>query len=180
MTNLTKEEKQLWNTCVSFHGHVCGGLLVGFRAAMYAVQLLDLNWYKEEELLCISETDTCAVDAIQVVLGCSMGKGNLMFHITGKNAFSFYNRRTGASVRLVLRPLGGRDRVERLLLVNGRTMEELFDVTETRLEIPCLHRRIERVCCSDCGEELSEEKAVYREGRPFCIDCLQRIDRFHL
>ena len=180
MTNLTKEEKQLWNTCVSFHGHVCGGLLVGFRAAMYAVQLLDLNWYKEEELLCISETDTCAVDAIQVVLGCSVGKGNLMFHITGKNAFSFYNRRTGASVRLVLRPLGGRDRVEHLLLVNGRTMEELFDVTETRLEIPCLHRRIERVCCFDCGEELSEEKAVYREGRPFCIDCLQRIDRFHL
>ena len=54
-------------------------------------------------MVCISENDACGVDAIQVLLGCSVGKGNLLFHMRGKQAFSFYNRKTGKSVRLVLK-----------------------------------------------------------------------------
>ena len=51
--------------------------------------------------MCITENDACGVDAIQVLLGCSVGKGNLLFHLRGKQAFSFYNRKTGKAVRLV-------------------------------------------------------------------------------
>ncbi len=52
---------------------------------------------------CVSENDACGIDAIQVILGCSIGKGTLLFHMTGKQAFSFYNRAAGKSVRLVLK-----------------------------------------------------------------------------
>ena len=98
------DEKVLWEKCTDFHGHVCGGLTIGYKAALYAVELLGLNRSEDEEVVCISENDACGVDAIQVVLGCSAGKGNLLFHITGKQAFSFYDRTSGRSVRLVLRP----------------------------------------------------------------------------
>ena len=79
----------LWEKCVEFHGHACGGLALGYRAARYAAQLLDVTPAEDEELVCIAENDACGVDAIQVVLHCSVGKGNLLFHLTGKRACSF-------------------------------------------------------------------------------------------
>ena len=89
----------LWKKCVEFHGHHCGGLRIGYAAAMYAMELLNIRFSDNEQVVCISENDACGVDAIQVMLGCSIGKGNLLFHMTGKQAFSFYHRETGQSVR---------------------------------------------------------------------------------
>ena len=94
----------LWEKCVDFHGHCCGGLRIGYAASEYAMKLLGIGFSDNEQVVCISENDACGVDAIQVMLGCSIGKGNLLFHMTGKQAFNFYNRATGESVRLVLRP----------------------------------------------------------------------------
>ena len=82
-------EQALWEKAVAFHGHVCGGVTIGYKAALYAVKLLDIQFSEDEELVCVSENDACGVDAIQAILGCSLGKGNLLFHITGKQAFSF-------------------------------------------------------------------------------------------
>ena len=31
-----------WEKCVAFHGHACGGLTIGYKAAQYAARLLDL------------------------------------------------------------------------------------------------------------------------------------------
>ena len=30
------ENKVLWKKCVEFHGHECGGLTIGYKAALYA------------------------------------------------------------------------------------------------------------------------------------------------
>ena len=98
-----EDKKVLWEKCAAFHGHVCPGLTIGYRAALYAAELLELTFSADEQVVCVSENDACGCDAIQVILGCSIGKGNLLFHMTGKQAFSFYNRKTGKSVRLVLR-----------------------------------------------------------------------------
>ena len=96
-----------WEKCVAFHGQECPGLTIGYRAALYAIDLLELTFSDDEQIVCITENDACGVDAIQVLLGCSVGKGNLLFHMPGKQAFSFYNRKTGKSVRLVLNmPIG--------------------------------------------------------------------------
>ena len=110
-----------WETCVQFHGHACGGLTIGYKAACYAAELLELSFSGDEQVVCIAENDACGVDAIQALLGCSIGKGNLLFHMRGKQAFSFYNRATGKSVRLVLRP-----RPE------GMTREESFAYYQAR------------------------------------------------
>ena len=96
----------LWNRCVAFHGHSCPGLAIGFRAATLALAHLGVDGpAADEELVCVTENDACGVDAVQVITGCTMGKGNLLYRGTGKMAFSFYCRNSGASVRLCLRSL---------------------------------------------------------------------------
>ena len=99
-----ENKEQLWEKAAAFHGHVCPGLTIGYRAALYAIDLLELTFSKDEQVVCITENDACGVDAIQAILGCSVGKGNLLFHMRGKQAFSFYNRKTGKAVRLMLNP----------------------------------------------------------------------------
>ena len=81
------ENKALWKKCVEFHGHECGGLTIGYKAALYAIERMGLQLggggnagclSPDEEIVCISENDACGVDAIQAILGCSVGKGNLL------------------------------------------------------------------------------------------------------
>ena len=64
----SEEKKALWEQCVEFHGHVCGGLTIGYKASLYAMELLRLNFSQDEEVVCIAENDACGVDAVQVVL----------------------------------------------------------------------------------------------------------------
>ena len=37
------ENKALWKKCVEFHGHECGGLTIGYKASLYAIELLKLE-----------------------------------------------------------------------------------------------------------------------------------------
>ena len=75
------DNKELWKKVVLFHGHECGGLTIGYKAALYAIELLGIEFSDDEEVICIAENDACGVDAIQALLGCSIGKGNLLFHM---------------------------------------------------------------------------------------------------
>ena len=92
-----EDVETLWKKCREFHGHACKGLLTGFLASLYASELLGLKRQEDEGVVCISENDACGVDAVQVVLGCTLGRGSLLFHMTGKAAYSFYDRAGGCS-----------------------------------------------------------------------------------
>ena len=67
-----------YDAAVAFHGHACPGLALGYRAAEYALQHLRTGRSDDEDLVAIVENDACGVDAIQMVAGCSVGKGNLI------------------------------------------------------------------------------------------------------
>ena len=63
---------------------------MGYQASLYAMELLGVSGRaQDEELVCVTENDACGVDAVQAVLGCTVGKGNLIFRMTGKQAFNF-------------------------------------------------------------------------------------------
>ena len=86
------EVKTAWQRCVDFHGHSCPGLAIGYRAVEAVIQLFGYVRSADEEIVCVTENDACGVDAIQVLTGCSFGKGNLIYRDRGKQAFSFLNR----------------------------------------------------------------------------------------
>ena len=78
--------------CVQFHGHICPGLIYGYRVAKEAMQLLNIERSVDEEVVAISENDSCAVDALQTMLGTSAGKGNLIIQNYGKNVYTVLSR----------------------------------------------------------------------------------------
>ena len=64
---------------VRFHGHTCPGLALGYRAAETALERLRSGRAEDEELVAIAEAAACGVAAVQVLTGCTVGKGILRF-----------------------------------------------------------------------------------------------------
>lgn len=184
--------EEYWRRSVAFHGHECGGLTIGYKAAIYAIELLELKLSEDaqnkitcisddEQVVCISENDACGVDAIQVILGCSVGKGNLLFHMTGKQAFSFYNRRTGKSVRLVLKPRPeGLSREESFDYFQNLEQENMFDVKEATLPLPESARIFVSMICDCCKETAGSNWMRLQGEKKVCLDCYNAYDRFHV
>lgn len=174
-------ERELWEKCAAFHGHECGGLIIGYKAALYAIELLDLHFSDDEQVVCITENDACGVDAIQVILGCSVGKGNLLFHLRGKQAFSFYNRTTGRSVRLVLKDRPeGMSRQESFAYYQSLAPRDMFTVKETTITLPESARLFQSVKCECCGETTAENMIRLENGKKLCLDCYQAYSRFNV
>lgn len=174
-------QKELWNVCVTFHGHECGGLTIGYKAALYAIDLLQLDFSRDEEVVCISENDACGVDAIQAILGCSIGKGNLLFHMTGKQAFSFYNRGTGESIRLVLKEKPkGMTREESFEYYQELEPEAMFDVKAATLSLPEQARIFDAYVCDCCGETAGAHWVRLVGEKKLCVDCYSHYDRFNV
>ena len=183
------DEKELWEKCASFHGHECGGLTIGYKASLCAIKLLGLEAEKEkagkgcfsadEELVCICENDACGGGAIQVILGCSIGKGSLWFHMTGKQAFSLYSRKTGKAVRLVLKPRPeGMTKAESFQYYQASRPEEMFEVKEAKLTLPEPARIFKSIPCSRCGESTAEHMIHLQGDEMLCPDCYQAYNRF--
>lgn len=168
-----------WNDCVAFHGHECGGLTIGYKASLYAIELLKLEFSDDEQVVCIAENDACGIDAIQVMLGCSMGKGNLLFHMQGKSAYSFYNRKTGASVRLVLKPTpAGMTKAESFDYLQSREAKDLFEVKEATIRLPEKARLFDSYICDCCGEVTGANWIRLSSDKKLCLDCYETYDRF--
>lgn len=175
------DKKALWDKAAAFHGHVCPGLTIGYRAALYAIDLLDLTFSDAEQVVCISENDACGCDAIQVILGCSIGKGNLLFHMTGKQAFSFYNRKTGKSVRLVLnKPIEEMTREQTFDYYHACKQEDMFTVKETKIALPEQARLFDSYVCECCGETAGANWIRLAGDKKLCVDCYSKYDRFNV
>lgn len=171
-------QEELWKKCVSFHGHTCGGLAIGFRAALYAMDLLGISFSEDEDVVCVTENDACGVDAIQVVLGCSAGKGNLLFRLRGKQVFSFFNRKNGKSVRISLKntiPKGST-----LEYMETKPAEELFCASEVAFPLPEPARSFQSVECDGCHELTADHMIRLCGGKKLCLDCFTPYSRFSL
>lgn len=173
--------EKLWEEVVKFHGHECPGLAIGFKAALAAREYLDCNDSEDEELVCISENDACGVDAIQALLKCTIGKGNLIIRLTGKSVYHFYNRKNNKSVRVVLKPSVvkmERSEYKKYLLETEAT--KLFTSSETNIKLPEKARIFNSVFCEKCGEKTSEHLIRIQNNKKVCLDCFEEYKRFYV
>jgi len=173
--NLKRErimDKEKWDKCVEFHGHECPGLAIGFKVCEAAIESLGITFSSDEEVVCVTENDACGVDAVQVITGCSIGKGNLLHRNTGKQAFSFFNRSTGENIRLVLKPFKGEmDRQQRQEYLLHTPASELFECKKPHFTLPEEARIFTTIICEQCGEGAPEHKIRFQEGKKVCCDC---------
>jgi formylmethanofuran dehydrogenase subunit E len=168
----------LWNKAVAFHGHECPGLAIGVRASLIALEALKTGASEDEELVCVTENDACGVDGVQALTGCTFGKGNLLYRGTGKQAFSFFDRRSGRKLRLMLRPftkeMSRKDKQDYIL--NGPAAE-IFTFGEPKFGLPEEARHFETIACQICGEGAPEHKLRLQDGKTVCLDCFKSYDR---
>lgn len=184
--------------CVDFHGHVCPGLAIGYRAAKAGMEWLSAKRAEDEEVVAIVETDACGADAIQVLTGCTFGKGNFIHRDFGKQAFTLLGRKTGRGVRLALRAgaleLSGQhrglfdriregtaspeERREFQQLHLGKSHEimekplpELFEIKEVSPALPPKAKIEPSKPCQVCGEPTLGSKLQNHDGKETCRSC---------
>lgn len=171
-------DKNLWNKCVEFHGHQCPGLAIGYKVCEAAKISMGVTFSYDEEIVCVTENDACGVDAVQVITGCSMGKGNLLYKGTGKQAFTFFKRKTGESARFVLKPFAHEmERNERMEYILSSDPMEIFEKKESKYTLPERARLFASIVCEKCGESAPEHKIRLHENKKLCLDCFPDYSR---
>lgn len=185
---------------VEFHGHSCPGLALGYRVALVALQLFGER-AEDEEIVAIVENNSCAVDAIQVMTGCTFGKGNLVWRDFGKQVYTFIKRSSGEAIRIAIdwtspeeteeekriwdRYIRGERFDEVLKAVHGRKAKkidailradesDLFKITREHLEPPKEAQIYPSMRCAICGEKMMEPKARVKNGEIVCIPCFRK------
>lgn len=168
-----------WEEVIKFHGHECPGLAIGYKVSQAASKYLDINFSEDEEIVCIAENDACGLDAIQLMLGCTVGKGNLLIRLRGKSVYHFYNRKNGKSVRISLKKKSmDMDREDyKKFLVESDPMD-LFNFEESNIEVPEKARIFLSCDCEECGEKTSEQFTRLQGGKKVCLDCYSDYKRF--
>lgn len=169
---------------IAFHGHSCPGLAIGIRAAELALNHLGHN--DDADLVAITETDMCGVDAIQFLTGCTYGKGNLIHRDYGKTAFSFYSRKTGKGFRAIMNP-AARQPKEDPTPTDGRTLmrehymtiplEEMFSLDWAPAPAPRPACVLQSLTCETCGETMMESRARHFGGQTLCIPCFSKVEQ---
>jgi formylmethanofuran dehydrogenase subunit E len=188
---------------IAFHGHSCPGLAIGIRAAELALR--ELENPRDTEIVAVVETDMCGVDALQFLLGTTMGKGNLIHRDHGKMAFSFFRRETGRGFRAMLNPeaRGGMDEemaelmkksgsgkateTENLRMGELRAtlqdrfmtlpLDEMFQITTVDQGAPRPPKILQSLACEHCGEKTMESRTRRFAGATLCIPCFQLVEQ---
>ncbi len=187
--------------CADFHGHVCPGLAIGYRAAKAGLERLRKDRAADEELAAVIETDACGADAVQVLTGCTIGKGNLIIKDYGKQVITLFCRESGEGIRMSMIPgnfavsdrhreLIGKIRedtatreerrefealhLQRTCAVLEKPLEELFRIQAASMQMPAKARVEPSVPCEGCGEPTMPSKLVEKGGQKLCGECAEQ------
>ncbi|WP_010479800.1 FmdE family protein [Thermococcus zilligii] len=161
---------------------------------------LDYSGSVDESILAIVEVNSCFTDGVQVTTGCTLGNNSLVYFDLGKTALTLVKRSTWEGVRVYADaeklakyyPPGARELFNKVIRERRGTPEERAKLRELweeighrMLHLPREEFKVERVKvppieqapifnsvrCSKCGELVMETRAVYIDGKPFCLRC---------
>lgn len=90
------------------HGHKCPAMPMGLRAGAAAMNALAVPRAKDKDLVTLLELGEdhcshCFGDGVQMITGCTFGKGNIRKLPYGKFGVTLVERTTGRAVRVVPR-----------------------------------------------------------------------------
>jgi formylmethanofuran dehydrogenase subunit E len=178
------------------HGHLCAGQVLGVRMAMLGCRRLGIEEPRgrdRKRLVTYIEIDRCATDAIGVVTGCRLGKRALKFRDWGKMAATFVDLDSGRALRIAglesskqraleLYPEVENKNKQQMLAYRELPDEELFSEEWVTVRIGPQEfpgYKGERIACFECGEGISYERFVERDGRILCYACADPASRYY-
>ncbi len=186
----TQEFEKLLEAAVKFHGHLCGGQIIGVRMSMAGLRELgitDPRGTERKDFIAFVETDRCATDAILTVTGLTPGKRSLKILDYGKMAATFVHLPSGRAVRIhtlessmekatelaeSLDPEGGKDAYLQALKMLPE--EDLLGIREVVVALePCdlPGPPVRYAICAACGEQVLDNRDVVLDGKTYCQPC---------
>lgn len=190
--------KKVFQDAVDFHRHLCLDIAVGYRAAEILVREMGDELKNMKEVVALVGNQTCALDAIQEITGCTFGKRNLILTQVGKPVYILQNTKTGNSVRAychywdsfdhtefralrkaVKKPDASDEQKATLERMTKETIDkilaapesELFQVSRTVLPAPKISGKYPASPCDTCGEHADEALLTEVEGKKLCKEC---------
>ena len=190
--------QKLLDEAVRFHGHLCGGQVLGVRMAMAGLRELEIEDSRGKEgrdLVIFVEIDRCATDAIIAVTGRTPGKRSIKMMDYGKMAATFVDTRSGRAVRVSVRA-DSSERIQRIAQASmpqkgekQATLAALMAISEKyllRIQKVSVRMRpqdlpgepLETVVCRKCGETVKDMRQVILDGEVLCKPCAQGSDYY--
>ena len=190
--------------CIRFHGHLCPGIIYGYRVSKEAMRILELKRSGDEEVVAVCENDSCSVDAFQIVLGTTSGKGNLTIKNYGKNAYTVISRKQKKAYRFSRKSFYqyvGKEKEEFDVLeeavASGTATKEqkkrqkflksmdllakpfidIFETRETEFAMPEYAELASSKACEKCGEMTMATKLKNLNSKEFCVPCFETANK---
>jgi formylmethanofuran dehydrogenase subunit E len=186
---------------IDFHGHLCPDLVLGGKACEYVQKLFSENKDLEAGVTIIAENCTSALDAIQILLGATVGNQRLQVMDFGKHNYMFLFKTGHNSIKLSLRRqhYGDEDEyrtLEQKIMKDQVTLEEVVDfqkILDSRVKqlltllpedlfdielIEPIQQPTETatiyLSCSKCGQQVLRSRTINYKDEIYCIPCFQR------
>lgn len=169
------------------HQHLCPRQVLGARIGLAGVAVLGLAVPRtDKRLLVILETDGCFADGVEAATGCTVGHRTLRVEDYGKTAATLIDVTTACAVR-VAPQVDVRERAQLYAptaadryaaqLHGYQLMPDaaLLTIQPVILKTPVeaiVSRPGLRVNCTQCQEEIMNEREVLLKGLPYCRACI--------
>ncbi len=186
---------------LKFHGHKCPAMPNGLRIAEAAMNKLGVERSGDSFLHAIVELGenhcaTCFADGVQVITGCTFGKGNIEKSHKGKWGLTLIDKRTNRAVRVYPKaeammntkntsffkeyrekgvpPTQVPDEVvqpliDKVMNAQAEMIMVISDVFEYNWKEP--KHSYNSVVCDVCGEMVIKEYTEEVNGKIVCKDC---------
>ena len=201
------EAKDYYDAALVLHGHKCPAMPLGLRAGAAAMNALGVGRASDGQLLAALELGedhcgTCYADGVQMITGCTFGKGNITRLGYGKWGLTLTDVSAGRAVRVTPTaetmlasqqsefitgyrrkgvpasqvPAGVAE--PRITQVMDAPQDKLLSVGEafTHKVTPRPHS-FDGLSCESCGEMVIEGYARVAGGKIVCIPCQAALTR---
>ncbi len=199
------DPKEFLEAGQKLHGHNCPAMPLGLRAGAAAMNALEVERAKDGQLVALLELGEghcahCFADGIQMITGCTFGKGNLQQLGYGKFGLTLVDRATGRSVRVVPRAEAQAatkqtpffkeyrekgipasqvppDVVQPLIdQVMGAPDDKILKIGPIeRCDLPSKVDAFDSFVCENCGDMVVEKYGRIFGDRKVCIPCQQEL-----
>jgi formylmethanofuran dehydrogenase subunit E len=188
---------------VDFHGHLCPDLVLGCKLCEYVQRLIAENGELAGGMSIIAENCTSALDAIQILMGSTVGNQRLLVMDFGKHNYTILSKKVKNGFKLSLkrqhycdedaynsleqkitsRQVVLEDAVQFQKLLDNRvrhllslSSEDIFVVEPIESAQPPVESVNVFLVCGRCGEQVIKGREVEYQGEIYCMPCFQRIN----
>jgi formylmethanofuran dehydrogenase subunit E len=187
---------------VDFHGHVCPELALGSKFCEFVQHLQGENVLEENNFSVLAENSTSALDAIQILLGVTVGNQRLLVMDYGKHNYTVYSRNKDKSWIFRMKAMNFSDeeafyRLEGKIINNNALLEdivsfqklidervrrilasspeELFilELTQCAQQQPRESTSLYTIC-GICGQQVLATRCIERRSKILCLPCFQK------